>query len=439
MNELEHYIQPQDLKAEESLISSILLDRDVMEEITVYITPDDFYKISHGIIYSAALELYSKNDPIDLITVVNKLKEIGKLEIVGGATALAKIIDTVPIAVNAIHYSSIIKEKSILRKLISEANSIARNCYQNKNVNEILERADKAINLLSDNQNIQDEIESNSSIANDFLQEIEKNKDSGGVTGLLTGINRLDYMLGGLQPSDLIVLAARPSMGKSSLCINIAKKVSDDNGHTLIMSYETKRKKICARIVSNVTKINSRRFRTGKFSTKEWKNINNASSYFSEMNITIDDTGKKNVAEMRRLAFKINKEKKLKLIVIDYLGRMPMPKADRHDLAIGAITSGLKGLSNEMDIPIILLSQLNRKLEDRDNKRPKMSDLRDSGSIEQDADVVIFLYRETVYKEEADPLEAEIIIAKNRDGEIGMVKAKYEKELTTFSDYIISS
>ncbi len=431
-------IPPQNLDAEESIISAMMLDNSCLEDVFSIIKPEDFYKKSHQIIFRAMNCLYLDKQPVDLVTIVEKLNKSGEqLEEVGGATYLSQIIDTAPMAVNVIHYSNIVKEKSILRGLIEKSSQITEKCFaDNEKAFDILDFATGEMTNISNSTFKNDVIKKPQEVANGFLDMLERNKN-GECVGLSTGIEKLDLLLGKLQPSDFVIIAARPSCGKTSIALNnIAMTNSYMGKQVYVVSYETTAEKLAGRMISKISGINSKKFRSEEpLTEQEWKSINSSADQYSKMNIDIDDTGKSNVAGIRRKALKMKKEKGLDIIIIDYLTKMPKPKAERNDLAVGEITGALNSLSNELDIPVVLLAQLNRKLEERSNKRPMLSDLRDSGSIEQDADIILFLYNDSKYNhKDPDPF-TEIIAAKARDGEVGMVKATYDGPTTSFMDY----
>ncbi len=430
-------LQPQDITAEESLISSILLDKESMGSVVDMLSPIDFYKDSHKYIYEAAFELFKKNEPVDLVTVADKLKKNNKIDRIGGVVYLAQIVDTIPMAVNVVYYAKIIKEKSSLRKLIKEVSLISGMCFEDsKNTEEIIDYANESLTKISDSFFDVEDIKSGSVLANTVLDNIEKNSINNGISGVTTGLYKLDDALCGLQQATLITIAGRPSSGKTSLALTIAKNVAVvDDVTVFIKSYETKAESLSQRIICAMSGINSEKLRKGQLTESEWVQLNSAANDFSKLKIKIDDNSKDGVSDIRRKALKIKKENGLGLIIIDHLTRMPLPKADRHDLRVGAVTSSLSHMANDLEIPVILLSQLNRELEKRDNKRPKMSDLKNSSSIEEDSDVLVFVYRDSVYNT-SDPLPYdELIIAKARDGRLGTVRVQFVPEITKFIDY----
>lgn len=429
-------VPPKNLDAEESILSAMMLDKNCLEDVFGIIKAEDFYKNSHKSVFSAMQCLFSANEPIDLVTVIEKLRKLEKLEEVGGATYLAQIIDTVPMAANVIHYSNIVKEKAILRGLIEKSAEITERCFaDNQPTLDIVDFATTGISDISNSTFEKDDMKTGQELSIIVMDRVEQNSKSNGITGVPTGLFKLDHAMCGLQPASLITVAARPSMGKTAFAMTVARNAAEMGcGTVFIKSYETKADKLAQRIICAISGINSEKLRKGDLTKQEWAQFSSAADQYSRLNIKIDDNTKDSVSDIRRKAFKIKKEQGLGLIIIDHLTRMPLPKADRHDLRVGKITSDSSHMANDLNIPVMLLSQLNRSLEARDNKRPKLSDLKNSGSIEEDSDEVLFIYRDSVYNKE--PLDYdEIILSKSRDGRLGMVKTKFLPETTRFIDY----
>jgi len=433
-------IPPQSIEAEESLLSGILIDNNTLIDIIDIISPEDFYRSAHQKIFSGIVELFSKNEPVDLVTLTNALKERGHLEEIGGATYLATLVDTVPLAVNAKHYAKIVHDKASLRSLIEKANKIAKECFEDRgNVDEIIDFAESSIFEISKDKHrqsfflISEIIDSNI----ETLEERQGNKTL--VTGVPTGFTRLDNLTSGLQKSELIILASRPSMGKTALALNIARNAAvDANVPVAIFSLEMSKEQLSMRLLCSEARIDSSRLRGGFFSMEDWRKLTDAAGVLSDTSIFIDDTPDISAMEIRAKARRLKMEKDIGLVIIDYLqlmkGRM---SAERRDLEISEISRSLKVLAKELDVPVMALSQLNRMLEQRNDKRPRLSDLRESGALEQDADVVAFIYRDEIYNsDDNNPKKgmADILIRKNRNGPIGEATLTFLDSYTRFEN-----
>ena len=433
-------IPPQSIEAEESLLSGILIDNNTLLDIIDIISPEDFYRSAHQKIFSGIVELFSKNEPVDLVTLTNALKEKGNLEKIGGATYLATLVDTVPLAVNAKHYAKIVHDKASLRRLIERANEIAKKCFEDRgNVDEIIDFAESSIFEISKNKHkqafypISEIIDGNI----ETLEERQGNKAL--VTGIPTGFTRLDNLISGLQKSELIILAARPSMGKTALALNVARNAAvDANVPVAIFSLEMSKEQLSMRLLCSEARIDSSRLRGGFFSMEDWRKLTDAAGVLSDTSIFIDDTPDISAMEIRAKARRLKMEKDIGLVIIDYLqlmkGRM---SAERRDLEISEISRSLKALAKELDVPVMALSQLNRMLEQRNDKQPRLSDLRESGALEQDADVVAFIYRDEIYNsDENNPKKgtADILIRKNRNGPTGEATLTFLDSYTRFEN-----
>ena len=433
-------IPPQSIEAEESLLSGILIDNNTLLDIIDIISPEDFYRSAHQKIFSGIVELFSKNEPVDLVTLTNALKERGNLEEIGGATYLATLVDTVPLAVNAKHYAKIVHDKASLRRLIERANEIAKQCFEDRgNVDEIIDFAESSIFEISKNKHkqafypISEIIDGNI----ETLEERQGNKAL--VTGIPTGFTRLDNLISGLQKSELIILAARPSMGKTALALNIARNAAvDANVPVAIFSLEMSKEQLSMRLLCSEARIDSSRLRGGFFSMEDWRKLTDAAGVLSDTSIFIDDTPDISGMEIRAKARRLKMEKDIGLVIIDYLqlmkGRM---SAERRDLEISEISRSLKALAKELDVPVMALSQLNRMLEQRNDKQPRLSDLRESGALEQDADVVAFIYRDEIYNsDDNNPKKgtADILIRKNRNGPTGEATLTFLDSYTRFEN-----
>ena len=436
-----YHLPPQSLEAEESILSAILVDNNTLLEILDILSPEDFYRSTHQKIFSAILELFSRNDPVDLVTLTNILREQDRLEEIGGAAYLANLVDTVPLAVNAQYYAKIVYNKACLRRLIEKTNSIAKRCFEDRgDVDDVIDFAETSIFEISENKikptfyPIGKIIESNI----DVLEERQGNRAL--VTGVATGFTKLDELTAGLQKSDLVILAGRPGMGKTALALNIAKNAAvDANIPVAIFSLEMSKEQLSLRMLSSEARIDSSRLRRGFISQDDWIKITDSAGVLSQAPIFIDDSPNITALEIRAKSRRLKMDKNIGLIIIDYLQLMKgRASAERRDLEISEISRSLKALAKELDLPVVALSQLNRKLEERSDKRPQLADLRESGALEQDADVVAFLYRDELYnKDENNPNKgkAELIVSKQRNGPTGFTILTFLDTYTRFENY----
>jgi replicative DNA helicase len=436
-----YHLPPQSLEAEESILSAILVDNNTLLEILEILSPEDFYRSAHQKIFSAISELFSRNEPVDLVTLTNILREHDRLEEIGGAAYLANLVDTVPLAVNAQYYTKIVYDKACLRRLIEKTNSIAKRCFEDRgDVDNVIDFAESSIFEISENKirpafyPIGKIIESNI----DVLEERQGNRAL--VTGVATGFTKLDELTAGLQKSDLVILAGRPGMGKTALALNIAKNAAvDANIPVAIFSLEMSKEQLSFRMLSSEARIDSSRLRRGFISQDDWIKITDSAGVLSQAPIFIDDSPNITALEIRAKSRRLKMEKDIGLIIIDYLQLMKSrASAERRDLEISEISRSLKALAKELDLPVVALSQLNRKLEERSDKRPQLADLRESGALEQDADVVAFLYRDELYnKDENNPNKgkAELIVSKQRNGPTGFCILTFLDTYTRFENY----
>lgn len=436
-------LPPHNNEAEESILSAILLDNDTLTDIAEILRPHDFYKPSHQLIFKSMSELYSKGEPVDLVTLVNHLKENGKIEEMGGAAYLARVMDSVPITVNAEYHAKIIHDKASLRRLIEKSTEIIHRCYEERgDAEETIDFAQTAIFNVADNT-LKPTFSHLSELIIQNINTLEERQNNNSeYSGAPTGYTQLDALTSGLQNSDLIILAARPSMGKTAFALNLARNVAiNENKLVAVFSLEMAKEQLSMRLLTSEARVNSDRLKTGMIDEEDWHRVTEAASIISEAPIYIDDTPNITAMEIRAKARRLKLDKDLGLIVIDYLQLMKGPSmGDRRDLEIAEISRSLKALAKELNIPIIALSQLNRMLEQRSDKRPLMSDLRESGAIEQDADIIIFIYRDEVYnKEENNPNKgkAELIVAKNRNGATGKAHLTFIGQYTRFENAVI--
>ena len=436
-----YHLPPQSLEAEESILSAILVDNNTLLEILEILSPEDFYRSAHQKIFSAISELFSRNEPVDLVTLTNILREHDRLKEIGGAAYLANLVDTVPLAVNAQYYAKIVYDKACLRRLIEKTNSIAKRCFEDRgDVDDVIDFAETSIFEISENKirptfyPIGKIIESNI----DVLEERQGNRAL--VTGVATGFTKFDELTAGLQKSDLVILAGRPGMGKTALALNIAKNAAvDANIPVAIFSLEMSKEQLSLRMLSSEARIDSSRLRRGFISQDDWIKITDSAGVLSQAPIFIDDSPNITALEIRAKSRRLKMEKDIGLIIIDYLQLMKgRVSAERRDLEISEISRSLKALAKELDLPVVALSQLNRKLEERSDKRPQLADLRESGALEQDADVVAFLYRDELYnKDENNPNKgkAELIVSKQRNGPTGFTILTFLDTYTRFENY----
>ncbi len=433
-------VPPQNTEAEASILSAVLIDNTTLHEIVDVIGPQDFYRTAHQKIFAAISDLFRKNEPVDLITLSQQLKQNGHLEAVGGATYLAGLVDSVPLATNARQYAKIIHDKACLRRLIEQSNIIVKNCFDDTQpVEDILNHAERAVFEISENK-IRPAFNHIGAIIEHSIDALEERQGSKSlVTGVATGFGRLDQLTSGLQKSDLIILAGRPSMGKTALALNVARNAAlDSNLAVAVFSLEMSKEQLCLRLLCSEARVDSSRVRSGFFSRDDWERLTHAAGILYEAPIFIDDSPDVSAMSIRAKSRRLKREQNVGLVIIDYIQLMKgSASAERRDLEISEISRSLKALAKEIDVPVLALSQLNRKLEERQDKRPQLSDLRESGALEQDADVVAFVYRDEVYnKDENNPNRgtAELIVSKQRNGPTGTVPLTFLNAYTRFED-----
>ena len=433
-------VPPQNLEAEASVLGGILLENEAINRVLEIITPVDFYRESHRKIFRAMLELTDRSEPADLITLSELLKGKGELEAVGGSAYLASLADQVPTAANIAHYARIIREKAILRQLISSATEIATRGFEEQgNVDEFLDAAEKVIFDIAEKK-IKASFVSVGDMIKDTLKAVERlyeRKEL--VTGVPTGFKDLDKLTAGLQPSELIIVAGRPSMGKTAFALNIAANAALNAGiGVAVFSLEMAREQLVLRMLCSEARVDNSKVRAGYLGERDFPKLANAAGKLHEALIYVDDTPAISVLELRAKTRRLirDRDKKVGLVIVDYLQLMRgMGNASNREQEISEISRSLKALAKELRVPVIALSQLNRRVEDRGDRRPMMADLRESGAIEQDADVIAFIYRDEVYNtKSSDKGIAEIIVAKQRNGSIGTVNLVFLSEYTRFED-----
>lgn len=432
-------LPPQNLEAEQAVLGAILLENEALHQVIEAIDGSDFYREAHRKIFTSMIDLYNKNEPSDLITLTDILTQKKQLEEVGGPAYLSSLVDNIPTAANVLYYAKIVREKSILRKTINAATEIISRGYESKeDINELLDYAESSIFSISEYQIKPSFYPLREIIKSSFLTIEKLYEQRELITGVPSGFEDLDHLTSGFQASDLIIIAGRPSMGKTSLALNIAQNAAvEKNIPVAVFSLEMSKEQLAIRMLCSEGRIDSHKLRGGFLGESDWPNLTRAAGMLSEAPIFIDDTAVISVLEMRAKARRLRKDQKLGLIVVDYLQLMrERGGAESREQEISLISRSLKALAKELTIPVIALSQLNRRVEDRQNKRPQLADLRESGAIEQDADVIIFIYRDEVYKEDSpDKGTAEIIIGKQRNGPIGTVKLAFLETFTRFESF----
>ena len=434
---------PRSIEAEEALLGSLLIDPDVISHVANLVMPEDFYLARHGEIYDVIRTLYDQGEPVDFVTVTEELERRDKLDEVGGRSYITSLVNTVPTAINAFHYAQIVQEKATLRQLITVAGQIARNAYDDsQDVGDVVDEAEKLIFAISERRLDQDLV-SVTDVVPTVMEEIkELHERRGEVLGVPSGFKLLDRMLGGFQKSDLIILAARPGMGKTSLALNIALNAAKKyNAQIAVFSLEMSREQLVQRLLSQEAQIDSQNLRLGKiYSEKDWRKLEAAAEVLRTCRIYIDDTPALSPFELRTKARRLYSEHGLDMVIVDYMQLMHSGRRSENRVQeISFISRNMKQLARELKVPVMALSQLSRQVENRADKHPQLSDLRESGSIEQDADLVIFIYRDSKYNEDTDrPKVAEIIISKHRHGPTGRVDLIFNEEYTQFGDMSIA-
>ena len=430
-------LPPHSLDAEEAILGSLLIDPDAIYEVSTFLYPDAFYKVQNKWIYESMLSLNERREPLDLLTLTEELRRQEKLEDAGGEAYIINLINAVPTSINAQHYGRLVEAASIRRKLISAASNIANLAYDEaEDINVVIDRSEQALFSVSEDRTTRDLVPIRQ-ITREYLERIEQLNERGDdVIGVPTGFTDLDRLLGGLNKSDLLILAARPGMGKTSLQNAIALTAATRYGKRVaIFNLEMSGEQLVQRMLSAETRIDSQRLRRGQLYEHEWPIFMEAIGRLSETRIFIDDTPSITPNQLRTKCRRLYAEHGLDLIMIDYLQLMNSERSTNNRvMEISEISRGLKGLARELDVPVLAAAQLSRAVEQRQDKRPLLSDLRDSGSIEQDADIVMFIYRDEYYNPDTTerPNIAELNIAKHRHGPTGTIDLYWHSKLATF-------
>ncbi len=430
-------VPPHSQDSEQAVLGAVLLDNESLHSIIEILSAEDFYRGAHKEIFTAMLSLSERHEPIDIVTLTSELKTRGTLESSGGTEYLSVLVDAVPTSAHTQYYSKLIREMSIRRRLIHEAGEISTQAFEwGTKVDDLLDMVEQRIFAISESK-IKPSFSKVGEIVKDSIKHVEQlyvNNDQ--MTGIPSGFHDLDEMTSGFQPSDLVILAGRPSMGKTALALSMARHVGVECGKRVaVFSLEMSKEQITMRLLCSEAKVSNSRVRSGKLQDSDFPRLVDAASKISQADIFIDDTPAISVLEMRAKARRLHRESPLSLVIVDYLQLMrgSYRSAERREQEISEISASLKALAKELSVPVIALSQLNRAVENRNDKRPLMADLRESGAIEQDADIIGFVYRDEVYNQDTpDKGIAELIISKHRNGEIGTVRLGFQGEFTLF-------
>jgi len=430
-------VPPNSVEAEESVLGAVLLDSDAANVAIERLQSEDFYRPAHQAIFDAVLELFNRNEPVDAVTVAEGLRRSDMLERVGGLNYLTQLIDTVPATSNIEHYAAIVEEHSLRRKLLRVGGDIGKLATEvDRPIIEVIDKAEQSVYAVSEKR-VGEGLAPIDPLLGPAIERAEELHRSGvEVTGLSTGLRDLDRKLAGLHPGNLIIIAGRPGMGKSTLAINIAQHVAVQGDPIAIFTLEMSREEIVSRMLCSQGRIDSQRLRTGRLTEGDFSKLSSAANVLYKKPIYVDDSAGLTVTEIRAKCRRLKRRSGLSLVVVDYLQLMHGSGGENRQQEIAIISRSLKNLARELDVPVIGASQLNRSLEQREDKRPRLGDLRESGSIEQDADIVLFIYRNEYYHPEAVETKgiAEVAIAKHRQGSVGRVDLTFLPEFTLFSD-----
>ena len=431
-------VPPHSIEAEESILGAILLDNEAVNVAIERLRPKDFYRGAHRLIFEAMVALEESRQPIDLITLSEQLRSMGRFDDVGGAEVISNLASQVPSSANVSFYAKVVKDLALRRHIIHEASNIAQEAFEVEgSVNDFLNDVETRVLRIADDRSSR-AFARVSDVVHDSIRLVEKLYDlKEPVTGVPSGFVSLDMMTAGFQPSDLIIIAARPSMGKTALALTIAQFVGiHHGGGVALFSLEMSKEQLVLRMLCSEARVAGSRVRTGHLAESDFPRLVDAASKLAEAQIFIDDTPALTISEVRAKSRRLHQESKLSLVVIDYLQLMRSPAySQSREQEISDISRSLKALAKELNVPVIALSQLNRSVESRDDKRPRMSDLRESGAIEQDADIIMFIYRDEVYNPETeDRGVAELLISKQRSGPTGVARVAFQADFTRFDN-----
>jgi replicative DNA helicase len=434
-------VPPHNIEAEQSILGGVLINNEAMNQIMDILTPECFYREAHALIFQGMIALYNNNEPIDLITLSQYLTQKENLEKAGGLDYLTSLVEAVSTSAGIEYHAEIVHDRYVRRKLLSECSTISESCLQNwHTTEELLDMAEQSIFDIAE-EKISEGFSSMESVINESFKKLESvSAEDGFITGVTTGFIEFDKLTAGLQPSDLVILAARPSMGKTAFALNIGYNAAlKTKKGVAVFSLEMSKMQLGMRLLGFEAQIDASKLRTGTLRDKDWTNLTHAAGVLSELPLFIDDTSGIGVLDMKAKCRRLLKKTNLGMVIVDYIQLVQgRSKAESRQIEISEISRGLKALAKDLNVPVLVLSQLNRKVEDRPNKRPQIADLRESGAIEQDADIIVFIYRDEVYHGTTDENKniAEIIIAKQRNGPTGAFRLTFQKEFTRFRDYI---
>lgn len=430
-------VPPHNLEAEQAILGGILINNDALNQIIDILSGEDFYREAHALIFEGMLALYNRDDPVDLITLSQVLKENGVLGKVGGIDYLTSLAEATSTSAGIMYHAEIVKDLSTRRRLISQCSHISEVCFQPANdTEEILDLAEQSIFEIAE-RNIDQKFYPLNEVVKESFKKIESTTGSN-ITGISTGFTDFDNLTSGLQSSDFIIIAGRPSMGKTALALNIAYNAAlEEKAGVAVFSLEMSRLQLGIRLLGSDSMIDAWKLRKGALQDDDYLRLTDSANRLSELPIYIDDSSGLSGLEMKAKARRLKKKYDISLVIIDYLQLMQSKKSvESRQLEISDISRSLKALAKDLDIPVVAVSQLNRKVEDRPNKRPLLADLRESGAIEQDADLIVFIYREELYNlTEENKGKAELIIAKHRNGPIGKVNLTFREKYTKFENY----
>lgn len=429
-------IPPQSIEAEQAVLGSLLINPETLSRVVDVIKPEQFYRKAHQVICAAIIDLFEKNEPIDIVTVGQFLKDQGSLEMIGGRQYLSDLAMSVATTANVEYYAKLVSEKALLRNLIRAGTEIVATCYEEVDADLAIDKAERLVFGISENRSMQQLVPIREIVNDSFARIEQRYEQRDSLQGLSTGFYDLDDMTSGWNKSDLVIVAARPSMGKTAFTLNLAQHAAVECGAPVaVFSLEMSKEQLVQRLLCSEARIDANKLKTGFLQTNDWTALANAMGRLGEAPLYIDDSPVVSVLDIRAKCRRLKAElKELGLVIIDYIQLMTGRKStDNRVQEVSEISRGLKTLARELNVPVIALSQLSRAVEARQNKRPMLSDLRESGSIEQDADIVMFIYRDDYYNPESEKRgEAEIIIAKQRNGPVGTVELLYQNSITRF-------